>query len=58
MIMGGALVFAPSILRRVNDFSAKSVTKIDSLTFAYRIIVGVLLLLASAFMIFISYSRK
>jgi len=56
-IAGVALVFAPSILRKVNDISAKSVTKIDTLTFAYRIWVGALLLIVSAFMFFIAYRK-
>lgn len=56
-IAGVALVFAPSILRKVNDISAKSVTKIDTLTFTYRIWVGVALLIASAFMFFVAYRK-
>jgi TRAP-type C4-dicarboxylate transport system permease small subunit len=56
-IAGVALVFAPSILRKVNDISAKSVTKIDTLTFTYRIWVGAALLIASAFMFFIAYRK-
>jgi len=56
-IAGVALVFAPSILRKVNDISAKSVTKIDTLTFAYRIWVGALLLIVSAFMLFMAYRK-
>ena len=57
-IAGVALVFAPSILRKVNDISAKSVMKIDTLTFAYRIWVGVSLLAASAFMLFMAYKNR
>jgi uncharacterized BrkB/YihY/UPF0761 family membrane protein len=57
LIAGVSLVFAPSILRKVNDISAKSVTKIDTLTFAYRIWVGVALLIASAFMFFVAYRK-
>ncbi len=57
LIAGVALVFAPSILRKVNDISAKSVIKIDTLTFAYRIWVGVSLLIASAFMLFMAYRK-
>lgn len=57
LIAGVALVFAPSILRKVNDISAKSVTKIDTLTFAYRIWIGVLLLATSAFMLLVAYRK-
>jgi len=53
-IAGMFLVFAPSILKKVNDFSAKSVTKIDALTFTYRIWVGVSLLVISVFMFLIA----
>jgi len=54
-IVGMFLVFAPSILKKVNEFSAKSVTKIDTLAFAYRVWFGVSLLLISVFMFLMAY---
>ena len=55
LIVGVSLLFAPSILRKVNEFSAKMISKVDTLTFAYRIGFGVSLFIASAFMFFMAY---
>ncbi len=54
-VIGFLLLFAPDVLKRVNELSAKMIAKIDSLTFSYRIGFGVSLILASIFMFFMAY---
>ncbi|MBI4690622.1 MAG: hypothetical protein HY754_10205 [Nitrospirae bacterium] len=55
LIAGVFLLFAPSILRKANEISSKIITKVDTLTFAYRVGVGVSFFIASAFMFFMAY---
>jgi uncharacterized BrkB/YihY/UPF0761 family membrane protein len=55
LIAGVFLLISPSMLKRANEFSARIVTKFDSLTFSYRIGFGVSLLIASVFMFFMAY---
>ena len=54
-VIGFLLLFAPGSLKRINDISAKMISKIDSVTFSYRIGFGVSLILASIFMFFMAY---
>ncbi len=54
-IVGFLLLFAPSALKKINEFSAQMIAKIDTVTFSYRIGFGISLLLASAFMFFMAY---
>jgi hypothetical protein len=57
-VMGLLLLFAPRLLRKVDEWSAKMVTKLDTATFTYRIGFGVSLLIASLFMLFMGYYFK
>jgi len=54
-LVGFLLLFAPSALRKLNEFSAKAIAKFDSATFSNRIGFGVSLLITSAFMFFMAY---
>lgn len=54
-VVGALLLFAPNMIRRLNEISAKMIAKIDSITFSYRIGFGVSLIIASAFMFFMAY---
>lgn len=54
-IIGFLLLFAPGGLKKINEFSAQMIAKIDTVTFSYRIGFGVSLLLVSAFMFFMAY---
>lgn len=54
-VMGLLLLFSPASLKKINDISARMISKIDSLTFTYRIGYGVSLLIVSAFMFFMAY---
>lgn len=53
--LGFLLLFAPNSVRKLNELSAKMIAKIDTLTFSYRIGVGVSLIIASLFMFFMAY---
>ncbi|MDP2279482.1 MAG: hypothetical protein Q8K51_14805 [Nitrospirota bacterium] len=54
-VMGLLLLFAPGVLRKLNDFSKKMIAQIDTATFSYRIGFGVSLIIASLFMFFMAY---
>ncbi len=54
-IVGFLLLFAPGLLKRLNEISAKMIARIDSATFSYRIGFGVSLILAALFMFFMAY---
>ncbi len=54
-VMGLLLLFAPGVLRKVNDFSKKMIAQIDTATFSYRIGFGVSLIIVSLFMFFMAY---
>lgn len=58
LTMGFLLLFAPGLLKRLNELSAKMIAKIDSLTFSYRIGFGVSLIIISLFMFFMAYYFK
>ncbi|MBI5206037.1 MAG: hypothetical protein HZA11_14080 [Nitrospirae bacterium] len=53
--LGFLLILAPNSVRKLNELSAKMIAKIDSLTFSYRVGVGVSLIIASLFMFFMAY---
>ena len=53
--LGFLLLFTPDSVRKLNELSAKMIAKIDSLTFSYRVGVGVSLIIASLFMFFMAY---
>lgn len=53
--LGFLLLFAPDSVKKLNELSAKMIAKIDTLTFSYRIGVGVSLIIASLFMFFMAY---
>lgn len=53
--LGFLLLFAPNSVKRLNELSAKMIAKIDTLTFSYRIGVGVSLIIAALFMFFMAY---
>ena len=55
LVIGLLLLFAPRVLKRVNELSARMIAKTDNLTFSYRIGFGVSLMLASLFMFFMAY---
>jgi hypothetical protein len=57
-VMGLLLLFAPGVLRKINDFSKKMISQIDTITFSYRIGFGVSLLIASLFLVFMGYYFK
>ena len=54
-VMGLLLLFAPGVLRKLNDLSKKMIAQIDTATFSYRIGFGVSLIIASLFMFFMAY---
>jgi hypothetical protein len=54
-VIGALLLFAPSALKRLNELTARMVTKIDTLAFSYRIGIGISFLIVSAFMLFMAY---
>jgi hypothetical protein len=56
--MGLLLLFAPGVLRKLNELSARLITRIDSMTFSYRVGVGTSLLIIAAFMFFMAYYFK
>lgn len=53
--LGFLLLFAPDSVKKLNELSAKMIAKIDTLTFSYRIGVGVSLIIAALFMFFMAY---
>ncbi|KAF0144025.1 MAG: hypothetical protein FD156_2182 [Nitrospirae bacterium] len=53
--LGFLLLLAPNSVKKLNELSAKMIAKIDSLTFSYRVGVGVSLIIASLFMFFMAY---
>lgn len=53
--LGFLLILAPNSVKKLNELSAKMIAKIDSLTFSYRVGVGVSLIIASLFMFFMAY---
>jgi len=57
-VMGLLLLFAPGVLKKLNDLSKKMITQFDVMTFSYRIGFGVSLLIASLFMLFMGYYFK
>jgi len=54
-VLGLSLLFAPGLLKKIDEWSARMVTKLNATTFSYRIGFGVSLLIASAFMLFMAY---
>ncbi|MCX5716764.1 MAG: hypothetical protein NTW44_00330 [Nitrospirae bacterium] len=56
--MGLLLLFAPGVLKRLNELSARMIARIDTVTFSYRIGFGVSLIIASLFMFFMAYYFK
>lgn len=54
-VIGFLLLAAPGFIKNLNELSAKIIAKIDTITFSYRIGVGVSLILASIFMFFMAY---
>lgn len=54
-VIGFLLLVAPGFIKKLNELSAKIIAKIDTVTFSYRIGVGVSLILASIFMFFMAY---
>ncbi|OGP64449.1 MAG: hypothetical protein A3K22_04270 [Deltaproteobacteria bacterium RBG_16_42_7] len=57
-VMGLLLLFAPGVLRKMNEMSQRMITRIDATTFTYRIGFGVSLLIASLFLVFMGYYLK
>lgn len=57
-VMGLLLLFAPEVLRKINEYSKKMIAQIDTVTFSYRIGFGVSLIIASLFMFFMAYYFK
>ncbi|MBI5205994.1 MAG: hypothetical protein HZA11_13860 [Nitrospirae bacterium] len=57
-VMGLLLLFAPGVLRKLNEMSQKMIARIDTTTFTYRIGFGVSLIIASVFLIFMGYYFK
>ncbi|MDP3112954.1 MAG: hypothetical protein Q8M71_12700 [Thermodesulfovibrionales bacterium] len=53
--LGFLLLLAPDSVRKLNELSAKMIAKIDTLTFSYRVGVGVSLIIAALFMFFMAY---
>lgn len=54
-VVGFLLLVVPGFIKKLNELSAKIIAKIDTVTFSYRIGVGVSLILASIFMFFMAY---
>ena len=54
-VMGLLLLFAPGVLKKLNELSARMIARIDTVTFSYRIGFGVSLIIASLFMFFMAY---
>ncbi len=54
-VVGFLLLGAPGALKKLNEVSARIISKIDTLTFSYRIGVGVSLIIVSLFMFFMAY---
>ena len=48
-VMGLLLLFAPGVLKKINEMSQRMIARIDTATFTYRIGFGVSLLIASLF---------
>ena len=57
-VMGLLLLFAPGVLKKLNELSARMIAKIDVVTLSYRIGFGVSLIIASLFMFFMAYYFK
>ena len=57
-VMGVLLLFAPGVLKKMNEMSQRMIARIDITTFKYRIGFGVSLLIASLFMLFMGYYFK
>jgi uncharacterized BrkB/YihY/UPF0761 family membrane protein len=55
LVIGSLLLFAPRLLSKLNELSAKMIARIDSLTFSYRVGFGVSLIIISIFMFFMAY---
>ncbi|MFA4829837.1 MAG: hypothetical protein WC855_10700 [Thermodesulfovibrionales bacterium] len=55
LVIGLLLLFAPRVLKKLNELSGRMIAKTDNLTFSYRIGFGVSLMLASLFMFFMAY---
>lgn len=53
--LGSLLLLAPNSVKKLNELSAKMIARIDSLTFSYRVGVGVSLIIAALFMFFMAY---
>ncbi|MDP2168161.1 MAG: hypothetical protein Q8J64_07515 [Thermodesulfovibrionales bacterium] len=54
-LMGFLLLFMPSVLKRLNELSARMIARVDTITFSYRIGFGISLMIIAAFMFFMAY---
>ena len=50
-VMGALLLFAPGVLKKLNELSQRMIARFDVTTFKYRIGFGVSLLGAAAFLL-------
>jgi len=57
-IMGILLLFAPGLLKKINELSQRMIARFDVAAFKYRIGFGVSLLGASVFLLFMGYYFK
>ena len=57
-VMGLLLLFAPGVLKKINEMSQRMIARIDTATFTYRIGFGVSLLIAALFLVFMGYYFK
>lgn len=54
-VLGFLLLFAPNMLKKINEYSAKMIQRVDALAFSYRIGLGISLIMVSVFMFFMAY---
>jgi len=55
LICGVFFLFAPETLRAINDNASRVVSSLDSITFSYRISVGVALIMVSVLFFVTAY---
>lgn len=55
LLCGVLFIFAPETLRTLNENASRVVSSFDSITFSYRISVGVALIMASVLFFLVAY---
>lgn len=55
LVMGIFFIFAPEMLRTINEMSSRMVSRVEEAAFTYRIGIGLFLVIASLLFFFVAY---